>query len=337
MPFRCSHHLGKLPVKPLHVVSVQVDRLHAWLAPQCPKQLRMNGARQDSPAWALFMAFEHENIHTETSSVLMRELPIECVQKPKWVSGHASAYVWACLQLSDRASSDTSHTSTLNWLPPALLREANWTVLLLQWPEYHASVTPTDMAFMCNFPSNNMIALPGGDAVVGKPLDFPSFGWDNEYGRRAFHVREFSASQFLISNGEFLEFVKDGGYRKEQYWTKHGWMWRTFRNAKKPTFWAWAGPQGKMDFKVEILPLLCFQARWVSRLHAVPIASRSSLTHPCVPLQLRLIFEEIVLPLSLPAMVNLHEAKAYCAWLSEKHGLTGQRMYRLLSEPEHHR
>jgi len=45
----------------------------------------------------------------------------------------------------------------------------------------------------------------------------------------------------------------------------------------------------------------------------------------------------VELPLALPAVVNLHEAKAYCSWLSEKHGLNGQKEYRLLSEPEHHR
>ncbi|CAN0497152.1 unnamed protein product, partial [Discosporangium mesarthrocarpum] len=36
----------------------------------------------DQPGWALVMAFEHERIHLETSSVLMRELPIEYVKQP---------------------------------------------------------------------------------------------------------------------------------------------------------------------------------------------------------------------------------------------------------------
>lgn len=36
----------------------------------------------DDPMWTLFMGFEHERIHIETSSVLIRELPIECVRKP---------------------------------------------------------------------------------------------------------------------------------------------------------------------------------------------------------------------------------------------------------------
>ena len=37
------------------------------------------------PAWALFMAFEHERIHLETSSVLIRELPLRLVREPRWV------------------------------------------------------------------------------------------------------------------------------------------------------------------------------------------------------------------------------------------------------------
>lgn len=36
------------------------------------------------PLWSLFMGFEHEKIHFETSSVLMRELPIELVETPKY-------------------------------------------------------------------------------------------------------------------------------------------------------------------------------------------------------------------------------------------------------------
>lgn len=35
-----------------------------------------------SPLWALAMGFEHERIHLETSSVLIRELPPECVRTP---------------------------------------------------------------------------------------------------------------------------------------------------------------------------------------------------------------------------------------------------------------
>ena len=37
----------------------------------------------DSPAWAMAMCFEHERIHLETSSVLMRELPPQYLKTPE--------------------------------------------------------------------------------------------------------------------------------------------------------------------------------------------------------------------------------------------------------------
>lgn len=39
---------------------------------------------QQSPWWSLWMGMEHEKIHFETSSVLIRELPIEFVETPKY-------------------------------------------------------------------------------------------------------------------------------------------------------------------------------------------------------------------------------------------------------------
>ena len=42
------------------------------------------------------------------------------------------------------------------------------------------------------------------------------------------------------------------------------------------------------------------------------------------------------MPWSWPVDVNYHEAKAYCAWKSEKDGLRGSEAYRLITEAEHH-
>ncbi len=39
--------------------------------------------------------------------------------------------------------------------------------------------------------------------------------------------------------------MRDGGYRSKTWWSEEGWRWRTFRNAKWPTFWVPEGPQGK--------------------------------------------------------------------------------------------
>ena len=53
------------------------------------------GAATDSNAvvWALGMICEHERIHLETSTTLIRELPIDCVRRPAhWPLDHASAW-----------------------------------------------------------------------------------------------------------------------------------------------------------------------------------------------------------------------------------------------------
>lgn len=47
--------------------------------------------KMDSALWSLWMAMEHEKIHFETSSVLIRELPIQYVETPKyWAPLHPS-------------------------------------------------------------------------------------------------------------------------------------------------------------------------------------------------------------------------------------------------------
>ena len=45
----------------------------------------------DDPMWTILMGTEHERIHLETSSVLMRQLPLELVRpRPDWQIGRAS-------------------------------------------------------------------------------------------------------------------------------------------------------------------------------------------------------------------------------------------------------
>lgn len=115
------------------------------------------------------------------------------------------------------------------------------------WPAYHPSASqpsPVVPAEGIDYPINEMRAVPAQTVVLGKPLDYPSFGWDNEYGRKVIEVQAFKATTFKVTNGEFLAFVKSGGYSTPKYWSTEGWGWKTFRNVKWPTFWIPDGPQG---------------------------------------------------------------------------------------------
>ena len=198
------------------------------------------------PAWAIIMGFEHERIHLETSSVLMRELPAHLVTRPS------------------------------------------------QFAKYHPSAFDGSAERVIQ---NQMLPVEGGEVKLGKPRDWRSFGWDNEYGTRTAKVESFAASKFLITNGEFLEFVRSGGYGNKAYWTEAGWQWRVFRNIHFPTFWCPDGPVGLHQYK------------------------------------LRVIFDVIDMPMAWPVDVNVHEAKAYCAWKSTQDKPAYP--YRLITEAEH--
>ena len=75
-----------------------------------------------------------------------------------------------------------------------------------------------------------------------------------------------------------------------------GWKWRSFRNAKWPSYWVGEGPQGLNQFS------------------------------------LRLLFDVIPMAWDLPVCVNMHEAAAFAIWKSNKQG----KNYRVISELEHH-
>ena len=58
-------------------------------------------------------------------------------------------------------------------------------------------------------PSNPMIAIDSGTVALGQSMD--RFGWDNEHLAHDVFVPAFRISKFKISNGEYLDFVREGG------------------------------------------------------------------------------------------------------------------------------
>ena len=178
----------------------------------------------DDPFWGVMMGIEHERIHLETSSVLIRQLPIDqVVQLPFW----------------------------------AICNEAG------------------------EPPENRLLQVFGGSVALGKPVDHPLYGWDNEYGRHEAEVAGFKAAEYLVSNREFLAFVQAGGYREQKWWTEEGWSWREFRQAGHPLFW------------------LARDGGW----------------------KLRTMASEMDMPWNWPVEVNYLEAKAFCTWKAAETGL----------------
>lgn len=180
----------------------------------------------DSSMWIILMGIEHENIHIETSSVLLRELDVKYLRKDE------------IFTYSNEFSND--------------------------------------------YPINELIDVKGGDVILQKDRKNPIFyGWDNEFSYHASKINDFKASKYLVSNGEFLEFVKEDGYNKPEFFSKEGREWLGYTNAKHPTFWI------KKDEN--------YFLREINRV--------------------------VPLPLNYPVDVNLYEAEAFCKYKSQKLGI----------------
>ena len=51
------------------------------------------------------------------------------------------------------------------------------------------------------------------------------FAFDNETPRHAVHVAPFELASRLVTNGELLAFIADGGYQRPELWLSMGWDW----------------------------------------------------------------------------------------------------------------
>lgn len=188
----------------------------------------------DDPEWALWMAFEHDRIHFETSSVLIRQLPTEYLQKPE------------------------------GWR----YAEANAPSLPLEWKQ-----------------------IPAQKVKLGRPRPLIRFGWDNEFGQEEVEVAQFSVANRHVTNGEYLDFVKAGGYERQEFWTEAGWAWLKRFDIQSPRFW---------------------------------IKDRGAFRY-------RAMFDELEMPHSWPVELSCHEALAYCAWLGNGHRLLTEAEWRILA------
>ena len=119
-------------------------------------------------------------IHLETSSVLIRQLPIEAVQTPP-------GWKYAPLQLGEHLTTLSPHLLSSQELGNDV-RVTSLNNTIYSYAKGSFSLHLKCMLLVCcptEKPAgeNTLIRVPAGKAVLGKPDDFPSYGWDNEYGR----------------------------------------------------------------------------------------------------------------------------------------------------------
>jgi ergothioneine biosynthesis protein EgtB len=64
------------------------------------------------------------------------------------------------------------------------------------------------------------------------------FCFDNEQPRHRVYVHPFEIAHRLVTNGEFMEFVQDGGYERPEYWLADGWAVLQSQSWRHPLYWS---------------------------------------------------------------------------------------------------
>ncbi len=81
----------------------------------------------------------------------------------------------------------------------------------------------------------NWVAFEQGLVEVGSKGD--EFTYDNEHPHHRTFVQDFELSDRLITNAEYLEFMKAGGYERSEYWLDEGWSTVKKEEWKAPLYW----------------------------------------------------------------------------------------------------
>jgi ergothioneine biosynthesis protein EgtB len=79
------------------------------------------------------------------------------------------------------------------------------------------------------------IDFPGGIANIGH--DGEGFAWDNEGPRHEALIHPFRLADRLVTNGEWLEFMADGGYATATLWLADGWATGRREGWEAPLYW----------------------------------------------------------------------------------------------------
>lgn len=99
------------------------------------------------------------------------------------------------------------------------------------FPKYGDNV-PEDTV---NKGDSSWVKIPEGVYEIGHQGE--GFCYDNELNRHKVYLQNYEIQDHLVTNGEFIEFIEDGGYEKPRLWHSNAWNWIQNNNIKNPLYW----------------------------------------------------------------------------------------------------
>jgi ergothioneine biosynthesis protein EgtB len=117
--------------------------------------------------------------------------------------------------------------------------------LLLTDIKHALSLNPNAAAYAKRWPMTpvqpqqlHWFAYEGGLIEHGHdPAMDGAFCFDNEAPRHRTYTAPFELASRPVSNGEFVDFIRDGGYRRPELWLSMGWDWVRSADRGAPLYW----------------------------------------------------------------------------------------------------
>ena len=114
--------------------------------------------------------------------------------------------------------------------------------LLLTDVKHMLSCNPLRPAYQKTWPLTSVearrpswIGVAGGKREIGH--GGKGFSFDNETPRHAVWIDEFAMASHPVTNGEFIAFIEDGGYRRPELWLSLGWDHAAAKAWEAPLYW----------------------------------------------------------------------------------------------------
>jgi ergothioneine biosynthesis protein EgtB len=123
---------------------------------------------------------------------------------------------------------DILHAFYTNPLRPAYLKKAGQ-------PGDEEMRTLNSQVQRPGHPAKRFVKFEGGLVDVGFSGD--GFCYDNELPRHRVFLEPFAIGDRLVTNGEFAEFIADGGYRQPELWLSAGWDTLEQNGWRAPLYW----------------------------------------------------------------------------------------------------
>ncbi len=90
-------------------------------------------------------------------------------------------------------------------------------------------------------PAMAFVAYPGGLSGAGRePAEvrsYDDFAFDNESPEHQVFLQPFAMGNRLVTNGEYAQFIADGGYRRHELWLSDAWSTVRERDWQAPLYW----------------------------------------------------------------------------------------------------